>query len=95
MRAYLLRHLGDLEREAGEASAEPLLEEALALYRELPANDASLANAIRPLALLRETQGRVEQARRLWEEARRRYDAAGIRSGIEECDARLKRGEVR
>ena len=65
-------HLGDVHRHEGQAKlAEGCYLAALALYRgrqETPSLD--LANAIRPLAILKDDAGEVEEARRLWEEAR-------------------------
>jgi len=89
--AHRLRHIGDILLDAGEPeAAEPFFEEALAIYRgcaDTPPLD--LANAVRPLALLRERQGRAEEAKALWAEARLLYDQAGIGAGASESAARL------
>ncbi len=65
--AHTVRHLGDIHQDAGRAElAEPCYHEALALYRSherTPPLD--LANAIRPLAILKDDAGEVEEARRL------------------------------
>ena len=72
--------------------AEPCYQEALALYRgDERTAPLDLANAIRPLASLRETQERVEEARRLWEEARGLYASAHVKEGVDESTARLAR----
>jgi len=72
--------------------AEPCYYEALALYRshkKPPPLD--LANAIRPLAILKDDAGEVEDAKRLWEEARNLYAEADVREGVAESAARLAR----
>src|SRR5258705_82111 len=50
-----------------------------------------LANAIRPLAILREDAGAVEEAKRLWTEARDLYAAVDVAPGVAECSSRLAR----
>ena len=91
--AHTVRHLGDIYLDAGRREmAEPCYNEALAIYRgdeRTPSLD--LANAIRPLAILKDDAGSVEEARRLWEEARSLYAAANVRAGVEESSARLAR----
>lgn len=89
--AHTVRHLGDLHREAERpALAEPCYEEALALYRSHPGTSPlDLANSVRPMALLRQTTGGEEEARRLWIEAEDLYKAAGVHQGVAECRARL------
>ena len=98
--AHPARHLGERLTEAGRLDeAEPILEEALAVYRDVHARaEASrgpgaldLANAVRPLALLRTAQERREDAVVLWREARELYEVAGIQAGVDECDANLGR----
>jgi tetratricopeptide (TPR) repeat protein len=78
--AHTVRHLGDLHRAAGRvADAERCYHEALSLYRASPAPPPlDLANALRPLALLKEGEGDVETARQLWSEAHVLYVAAGV-----------------
>ena len=93
-RAHVVRHLGDAYREAGRLSdAEPCYIEALAIYR---ANDRTarldLANAVRPLAILREAQGALAEAGTLFEEARRLYAESGVPAGVAEMAEHL--GEV-
>jgi len=88
--AHRLRHIADIHSDAGRLdAAEPVCEEALALYRGLDdAAPLDLANAVRPLALLREKQGRTAEARALWEEARSLYERAGVPAGAEESARR-------
>lgn len=91
--AHAVRHLGDVHREAGRlAAAEPCYSEALALYdgqNEPPALD--YANALRPMALLKETLGQVGDARALWQRARALYGAIPIEEGVAECTEHLAR----
>ena len=91
--AHTLRHLGDIHRDAGRAAlAEPYYNEALALYRghdRTPSLD--LANTIRPLAILKDNAGQIEEARLLWEEARDLYTAVNVPEGVAESSARLAR----
>ena len=89
--AHTLRHLGDIHQDAGSwSSAQAPYEQALALYRRLPETPpAELANALRPLALLRERLGETDAAAPLWREARALYAAAGIAEGVAECERRL------
>ena len=91
--AHTVRHLGDIHQDAGRGDlAEPCYREALALYRgrdDAPPLD--LANAIRPLAMLKDDAGQVRESMRLWEEARDLYEAAGVHEGVTECSARLAR----
>jgi tetratricopeptide (TPR) repeat protein len=89
--AHTVRHLGDIHRDAGRPDhAEPCYHEALAIYRghdRTPPLD--LANAVLPLALLKDGAGQVAEARRLWEEARTLYAATDVPAGVAECSARL------
>ncbi len=91
--AHTVRHVGDLHRKAGRPeAAERCYLEALEIYRgatTVPALD--LANAVRPLAILRDDAGDRIEARRLWSEAKALYAAAGVREGVEECSRRLAR----
>ena len=84
--AHTVRHLGDLHRDVGRLTdADRCYEEALLLYRAAPAPKAlDFANAVRPAALLKEVQGDVQGARRLWSEARRLYE--GFPEAVAECD---------
>ncbi len=91
--AHTVRHLGDIHQDAGRVElAEPCYHEALTIYRshkETPPLD--LANAIRPLAILKGHAGEVEEAIRLWKEARDLYAAANVREGVAESSAQLAR----
>jgi tetratricopeptide (TPR) repeat protein len=89
--AHTVRHVGDIHRQAGRPElAEPLHREALAIYRRQPNPPRlDLANAIRPLAILEERAGRMEEARRLWTEARDLYAACGVAEGAAESSRRL------
>ena len=92
--AHTVRHLGDAYRTIGRLDeAEGCYDEVLGIYRAEPAGALEVANAVRPLALLREAQGRHDEAATFWREARRLYAEAGIAEGIEECDAALERTE--
>lgn len=72
--------------------AEPCYHEALAVYRgHETTSTLDLANAIRPLAVLKGATGEVEEARRLWLEAQELYRAVGVNEGIEECSHELER----
>jgi tetratricopeptide (TPR) repeat protein len=91
--AHTIRHLGDIHRDTHRPDlAEPCYDEALALYRSSERTaPLDLANAIRPLAILKEGAGDVEEARRLWTEARVIYAAVNVEEGVRECSARLER----
>jgi tetratricopeptide (TPR) repeat protein len=91
--AHTIRHLGEIHQDAGRLGrAEPLLLKALALYRaheDPPTLD--LANAVRPLAVLKTATGQRGEARRLWEEARDLYAAVNVREGVSEASAQISR----
>ena len=91
--AHTIRHLGDVHQDAGRFGlAGPCYKEALAIYRgESQPPPLELANAIRPLAMLKDELGEGDEARRLWQEAKELYEAVGVRSGVEECAERLGR----
>ncbi len=91
--AHTIRHLGDIHRDAGRIElAEPCYREALAIYRDHEqTNPLDLANAIRPLAILKDRAGDVDEAIRLWEEARDLYAAVDVGAGVAESSARLAR----
>jgi tetratricopeptide (TPR) repeat protein len=95
--AHTVRHLGDIHRDAGRASlAEPCYVEAIALYRnDEHAEALDLANAIRPLAILKDDAGEVEEAMRLWAEARGLYAEANVPKAVAESSRRLNRLEAR
>lgn len=90
--AHAARHLGDLYREAGRLDeAGCYLTQALVINRaRADCRPLELANSLRPLALLREDEGRVRDAVHLWKEARALYAAEGVRAGVEECSSRLE-----
>ncbi|HEX3577322.1 MAG TPA: ankyrin repeat domain-containing protein [Thermoanaerobaculia bacterium] len=81
--AHTLRHLGDLHHDdVRDDLAEPLYDEALALYRESEASPLDLANALRSLAIVKDTA-------ELWEEAFRLYVATNVQAGVVETALRL------
>ena len=88
--AHTIRHVGDIHWDMGDADlAEPCFEEALAFYRENAPSPGELANALRPLALLKEAAGDKAAAYDLWREAGDLYAAAGIDAGAQESARRL------
>lgn len=91
--AHAVRHLGDVHRKAERlAAAEACYAEALALYGgqgDAPALDH--ANALRPMAILKETQGQVDDAKALWRRARTLYGSVGVEAGVDECAEHLAR----
>lgn len=91
--AHTVRHLGDVYRSASKLdSAELCYEEALAIYRQhqdTPPLD--LANALRPMAILKEQKGESGAARPLWEEAKRLYAAVNVSEGVAESAKHLER----
>lgn len=91
--AHTVRHLGDVLREKGNPrEAERCYDEALAIYRAHPASPTlDFANAVRPLAILRETLGEHDEARALWRQARELYREAGVEAGVAESSAHLAR----
>jgi ankyrin repeat protein len=81
--AHTIRHLGDLHHDRGRDDlAEPLYTEALALYRASDAPPLDLANALRSLAVIEDTEA-------LWEEAFHLYVATNVPPGIAETALRL------
>ena len=86
--AHRLRHVGDVHRDCERPDlAEPLYAEALAIYRSHPgAPPLDLANALRPMAILRERHG---DAAALWREVRDLYAQAGVEAGVAEASRRL------
>ena len=91
MRAHSIRHLADAYRRRGQAElAEPAYQEALSIYREhQEAKPLDLANALRGLAILKESTGAHSEARRLWQEAHDLYVKVDVSSGVAESAARL------
>jgi ankyrin repeat protein len=81
--AHTLRHLGDLHHDdSRDDLAEPLYTEALALYRTSDAPPLDLANALRSLAIIKDSAD-------LWEEAHHLYVATNVQPGIAETAIRL------
>ena len=91
LRAHALRHLSDIDREGGQASeALAHAEQAAALYRANGETEPlDLANSLRLKALALTDLRRLDQATRVWIEARDLYAAAGVAVGVAECEARL------
>ena len=91
--AHAVRHLGDIHQDAGRiGQAEPCYDEALALYRDDPRTlPLDLANAIRPLAILKERTGDGALAMSLWREAENLYATVDVAEGVAESQARLAR----
>jgi tetratricopeptide (TPR) repeat protein len=89
--AYALRHEADVFREMCRAAeAEPLYLEAETIYRQLGRETVlDLANTLRGLALVNETTGNVDQAKKLWNEARELYADCDVQAGVSECDKKL------
>ena len=88
--AHALRHRGELLCIAGDTrAAEAPLAEALDIVRALPGVEPlDLANAVRPLGILRAQLGDAS-ARGLLTEARALYARAGVDAGVAEMDGRL------
>ena len=95
--AHTVRHVGDIHRDAGRFElAEPCYVEALTIYRnDEHTEPLDLANAIRPLAILKDNAGEVEEAMQLCAEARDLYAAANVPEGVAESSRRLTRLEAR
>ncbi len=90
--AHSVRHLGDIHLSLGNSKdADTCYTEALTLYRnQKPKPALDLANAIRPMAILKEEAGQTEEANKLWQEARDLYADAGIQAGVVECTNHLR-----
>lgn len=91
--AHTIRHAGDILRNQGKLNrAAPYYEEALAIYRsreDTPRLD--LGNAVRGYALLKADCGDIDEAAKLWREARELYAEVGVKAGIDEADAQIAR----
>jgi tetratricopeptide (TPR) repeat protein len=84
--AHAIRHLGDVYFETGDVEAAGnCYSEALQIYRDHPApKPLDLANAVRSMAVLKDTA-------EWWDEARRLYEVAGVEEAVLECSRRLAR----
>jgi len=91
--AHTIRHVADIyQDESNLHDAKPLYEESIELYRSsLSTKILDLANALRPYALLTETQGKLESASKFWDEARQLYSALRLEPGVSECDEHLRK----
>jgi tetratricopeptide (TPR) repeat protein len=89
--AHAIRHVADIHREEkNPASAKPLYEEVLEIYRSnLDTKLLDLANTVRPYALLIEEEGDFVRALTLWEEARNLYRSLRIDQGVTECSRHI------
>ena len=92
LQAHALRHLSDIDREAGQADAALAhAEQALALYRAHGGGEgADVPNSLRLKALALDALRRHTTATATWTEARELYGAAGVVARVEECEARLE-----
>lgn len=91
LQAHALRHLSDLDREAGHPEqALAHAEQAAALYGS-NGHRASLemANALRLKAQALDCLRRADASREAWTAARDLYAEAGVAAGVAECEARL------
>ncbi len=91
--AHTIRHVGDVLRPLGRSTdAERCYREALALYRGRPnPPPLDLANAIRAMAVLKDSLGATDEALPLWEEAHEIYSSLGVQAGVAESKARQAR----
>ena len=90
--AHAVRHLGDVHRNAGRrADAKDCYDEALNLYRGEAAPTLDVANAVRPMAILKADLGEREEALALWRKARELYATVGIDDGVEEAERWIER----
>ncbi len=90
--AHTARHLGEVYYERGSiAEAEPLLREALHLYRgDRRTGTLDLANTLLSVGILEARLHQPLQAAALFDEARQLYDAAGVQAGVDDCATRLR-----
>lgn len=88
---HVLRHLGMLQfRARNLLAAISCCEEAVELRRREPDTPPlEMANTLRPLALIRESEGRKADAVKLWKEASALYARAGVESGVQESRSHL------
>lgn len=84
-----LRHLSDLDREAGRnAQALSAAEQAVTLY-EGAGRPLDLANSLRLKALALDGLHRASDARPVWVRARNLYAETAVTEGVSECEERL------
>lgn len=90
--AHALRHISDMDREAGLATeALASAEEAEAIYRaDALTPPLDLANVARLVAFASERLGRTEAASARWGEALQLYQRAGVEDGVLECRQHLQ-----
>ena len=91
--AHAIRHVGDAHRGAQRlAEAEACYDEALTLYTE-HANPPPVdyANAIRPMAILKEALRETGESLHLWQQAKSLYAAVPVAAGVAECEENLSR----
>ena len=98
--AHKLRHVGDLHRVCRRfAESDGFYQEAAVLYRKFDRpGSLHFANAIRPMALLKEQMGLTNASLDLWREARGLYlsiniDGLDTHSAVAECDRHIARLE--
>ena len=91
--AHAIRHVGDAHRGAQRlADAEASYDEALALYAAKDEPRAlDYANALRPMAIVKEALGETDEARLLWQQAKSLYAAVPVAAGVAECEENLSR----
>jgi tetratricopeptide (TPR) repeat protein len=91
--AHTIRHVADILRSEGSIEqGRSCYEEALEIYREHSGTSPlDLANAVRGFALLRAAAGETEEAKALWQEAGKLYDAANVQPGVQESTAQIER----
>lgn len=89
--AWVIRHIG-INHEYAEllAEGEKNYDESLELFRQhADEDDPNYANTVRYSAVIKNRVGKREEARALWEEAVRRYDAMEQPLGVAEGAAWL------
>ncbi len=91
--AHTIRHIGDVLCDMERSTeAESCYTEALALYRRGPnAPPLDFANAIRAMAVLKDSLGASGEALPLGEEAHEIYSSLGVQAGVAESKARQAR----
>lgn len=89
--AHSVRHIADLQRKLGmDVESEQSYLEALRIYRDgTITQSTNLANALRGLAILLETGGRIPEAINAWIEAKQLYAAWNIQAGVDEAEEKL------